>query len=117
VIFNVIIDDDLKSLIQSNLKEKVTLFALFDSCFSGSVLDLRYQYLDSLNYNNFTENNKVLETKGNVLMISGCSDYQTSSDTNINNKSTGAMTWTLLETLKQNPNCSWRDLVKKMRDL
>ena len=114
---NAIVDDELKSIIQSNLKENVTLFAMFDSCFSGSVLDLRYQYMDSLNYDNFTENNKQLETKGNVLMISGCSDYQTSADTVINNKATGAMTWALLETLKQSPNSSWRDLVKGMRNL
>jgi uncharacterized caspase-like protein len=114
---NAIVDDDLKSIIQSNLKENVTLFAMFDSCFSGSVLDLKYQYLDSLNYDNYTENNKQLETKGKVLMISGCSDYQTSDEAVINNKATGAMTWSLLETLKQSPNCSWRDLLKGMRNL
>ena len=45
-----ILDDELKSLIQTLLKPHVTLFAMFDSCFSGSVLDLKYQYLDSLNY-------------------------------------------------------------------
>jgi len=114
---NVIVDDELKSIIQTNLKKGVTLFAMFDSCFSGSVLDLRYQYLDSLNYDNFTENNKELETLGNVFMISGCNDYQTSADAFINNKANGAMTWSLLESLKQKPNCSWRELVKTMREL
>ena len=64
-----------------------------------------------------TENVKQLETKGNVFMISGCSDYQTSADAFINNKGTGAMTWSLLETLKQTPNCNWRELVKSMRNL
>jgi hypothetical protein len=115
--FNMILDDELKSIIQTYLKPSITLFAMFDSCFSGSVLDLRYQYMDSLNYDNFTENIKETETRGNVLMISGCSDYQTSADAVINNKSTGAMTWSLLEALKQNPNCSWRELVKSMRNL
>lgn len=114
---NIIVDDELKSIIQTYLKEKVTLFAMFDSCFSGSVLDLRYQYMDSLNYDNFTENTKELETKGNVFMISGCSDYQTSADTVINNKATGAMTWALNDTLNTYPNCSWRNLVKHMRNL
>ena len=112
-----IVDDELKKIIQQNLKTNVTLFAMFDSCFSGSVLDLRYQYIDSLNYDNFTENNKELETLGNVFMISGCSDYQTSADAVINNKANGAMTWSLLETLKQKPNCNWRELIKTMRDL
>jgi hypothetical protein len=115
--FNAILDDELKSLIQTHLKTDVTLFAMFDSCFSGSVLDLRYQYMDSVNYDKFTENNKQLETKGDVFMISGCSDYQTSADAFINNKATGAMTWSLLEALKQTPKCSWRELVIKMRDL
>jgi hypothetical protein len=115
--FNDILDDDLKLIIQKNLKPNVTLFAIFDSCFSGSVLDLRYQYMDSLNYDKFTENNKQLETKGHVFMISGCSDYQTSADAFINGNATGAMTWSLLESLKQTPKCSWRDLVINMRDL
>lgn len=114
---NMIVDDELKTIIQNNLKPNVTLFAMFDSCFSGSVLDLRYQYMDSLNYNKFTENNKQLETKGHVFMISGCHDYQTSVDAFINNKSTGAMTWSLLEALKQTPHCTWRELVINMRDL
>jgi hypothetical protein len=115
--FNGIVDDDLKSIIQKNLKSNVTLFAMFDSCFSGSVLDLRYQYMDSLDYDKFTENDKQLETEGHVFMISGCSDSQTSADAFINDKATGAMTWSLLEALKQTPKCSWRELIKSMRDL
>ena len=112
-----ILDDEFKSLIQTNLKTDVTLFAMFDSCFSGSVLDLKYQYLDSLNYDNYTENSKVLETNGNVFMISGCTDEQTSADAFINGKANGAMTWSLLEGLKQNSMCTWRELIKVMRDL
>ena len=113
---NYIIDDELKSIIQNNLKKGVTLFAIFDSCFSGSVLDLRYQYLDSLNYDNYTENSKQLETNGDVIMISGCTDNQTSADAYINSKFNGAMTWSLLESIKQKPICSWRELIKNMRD-
>ena len=112
-----ILDDDFKSLIQTHLKANVTLFAMFDSCFSGTMLDLKYQYLDSLNYDTHTENPKDLETVGNVFMISGCTDEQTSAEAMINNKVTGAMTWSLLEGLKQKPGCSWRELIKTMRDL
>lgn len=113
--FNMIIDDELKTIIQNKLKPNVTLFAMFDSCYSGSVLDLKYQYLDSLNYDNYSENNKQLETKGNVIMISGSTDKQTSIDAFINNKPNGAMTWSLLEAIKQKPNSSWRELIKSMR--
>ena len=112
-----ITDDELKSIIQKNLKKDVTLFAMFDSCFSGSVLDLRYQYMDSLNYDNYTENDKDDITIGNVYMISGCTDEQTSTDSVFDNKPNGAMTWSLLESLKEKPNVSWRELVKNMRDI
>jgi hypothetical protein len=112
-----IVDDELKSIIQLNLKPNVTLFAMFDSCFSGSVLDLKYQYIDSLNYDNYTEHDKQCDTPGNVFMISGCTDYQTSADSTFNNTANGAMTWCLLESLKQKPNCTWRELLKLMRDV
>ena len=112
-----VLDDELKTLIQTYLKADVTLFALFDSCFSGSVLDLKYQFMDSLNYENFTENSKQLETLGNIFMISGCTDNQTSADAVFEGKANGAMTWSLLESLKQKPNINWRELVVNMRDL
>ena len=112
-----VLDDELKTLIQTHLKPDATLFALFDCCFSGSVLDLKYQFMDSLNYEKFTENSKQLETLGNVFMISGCTDNQTAADAVFGGKAAGAMTWSLLESLKQNPNVNWRELVINMRDL
>ena len=112
-----ILDDELKSLIQLHLKKGVTLFALFDCCFSGTVLDLKYQYLDSLENDTFTTDNNDTETNSNVIMISGCNDYQTSADSVFNNNPNGAMTWCLLESLKQKPNCTWRELLKLMREL
>ena len=113
----IITDDELKTLIQKYLKKNVTLFAMVDSCFSGSVLDLKYQFMDSLNYDTYTENPKQLDTLGNVFMISGSTDNQTSADSVFNKKANGAMTWSLLEALKQKPNCKWRELIKNMRDL
>ena len=115
--FNVITDDELKTVIQTYLKPNVTLFALFDCCNSGSVLDLKYQYLDSLNYDNYTENNKATDTIGNVIMISGCTDNQTSADAFINNTSQGAMTWAFIESINSNPKLSWRELIQNMRKL
>jgi hypothetical protein len=114
---NGIIDDELKNIIQTNLKKDVTLIALFDCCFSGSVLDLKYQYMDSLDKNNFTENTNESETIGNVIMISGCSDVQTSNDATINNTNQGAMTWAFLEAFKSQKNITWRQLLISMRDL
>ncbi len=112
---NPIVDDELKLLINKYLKKGVLLIALFDSCFSGSVLDLQYEWMDSLESNNLTENIKENETTGNVIMISGCSDIQTSADAIIDNKGQGAMTWSFLKSYKE--NITWRQLLINMRDL
>jgi len=112
---NYIVDDELKALIQTYLKKDVTLFALFDSCHSGTMMDLKYQYLNSDKSNNNTENNKNLETLGNVIMISGCMDSQKSADAPINLSHQGAMTWSFLDAIKSNPNITWNDLVLNMR--
>ena len=110
-----LIDDDLKGIIDNYLKPGVSLFCLFDSCYSGSVLDLRYQNLDSLNNNNLTINNKETETKGNVIMISGCTDFQTSEDDYINGAFNGALTWAFTNSYK--PTISWQTMMNNMRIL
>ena len=108
-----IIDDELKSIINQYLPAGVTLFALFDSCYSGTVLDLKYQYLGE----KITINDKVNETNGNVFMISGCTDKQTSEDAYINNRYNGALTWTFLQALRSNSsNITWGKLLKTMND-
>jgi hypothetical protein len=112
----IIIDDDLKLLIQKYLNKDATLFALFDSCYSGSVLDLKHQYMDSLNYDKYIENSKQSKTNGNVIMISGCNDLQSSADSFINGNASGAMTWSFLDSFKNNKNLTFRTLVKTMRD-
>jgi hypothetical protein len=115
--FKYIIDDELNNIIYNNLKSGVNLFTLFDCCHSGSILDLKYQYIDSTNLNNITINNKYKNIKGNVLMISGCMDKQTSADAFINNKFQGAMTWSFLKSINSNKNIKWFDLVQNMRNL
>ena len=110
-----ITDDTLKQIILP-LKKGVTLFSVIDSCHSGTVLDLKYSYMDSTNYNNYTTNSKNLETQGTVFMISGCSDSQKSADAVIDDNPCGAMTTSLLKSLEKNPVCSWRELITNMRD-
>ena len=106
-----IVDDELKTLMLQHLKKDVTLVAMFDSCNSGSVLDLKYQYMVG-DAERITEN--YLETAGKVYMISGCMDTQRSEDAFIG-KPQGAMTWSLLESLKT--QLTWRQLLQSMRDL
>jgi len=101
-----IVDDELNLIIRRYLKPGVTLFVLTDCCHSGTVMDLKYNYIDYL------ENPKNVETGGNVIMISGCKDEQTSMDAYINGKSQGAMTWAFLANLQ--PGVTWRQLVENM---
>ena len=109
-----IVDDELKSMLRY-LKRGVTLVTLFDSCHSGTVLDLKYQYIDSLSDADKIYPNNI-ETAGRVFMISGCMDSQTSADAWIDNKPQGAMTWALVESLKT-VQSTWRQLIQTMRAL
>ena len=68
-----IVDDELKQLIQTYLKKDVTLFALFDSCFSGTMLDLKYQFIDSLNFSRY-KFNALLTCSGFFELKSGDDD-------------------------------------------
>jgi hypothetical protein len=111
-----ITDDVLRQLINAYLRPDVTLIALFDSCHSATILDLKYKYLDSLKNDNDTVDPLQRDSKSNIMLISGCLDAQVSLDTNINNIYHGALTWSLLETLQLNHNISWRNLVKQMRN-
>ena len=117
-----ILDDELNQIIQTNLKPGVKLFALFDSCFSGTVLDLKYNYLDSSNLGKLTTNPNVAETAGQVIMISGCMDSQTSADAYVNyngqNMGAGAMSFSFLKTIDdKGTNISLKTLIESMRTL
>ena len=111
-----VLDDELKNVLSNHMKREVTIVGLFDSCHSGTMFDLKFNYLDSTNYERNTENDKVSECEGNVIMISGCMDAQTSAEALIDNKAQGAMTWSFIESINKTPNCSWRELIKSMRN-
>lgn len=96
-----IVDDELNYLLKSYMKHGVKLLALFDSCHSGTMLDLN-------------RNNNL---PGTVVMISGCLENQTSADAYINKKFQGAMTWSFIETIKNNSRMNWFDLVENMKTL
>ena len=110
--FNYIKDDELKALINTYGKPDTNIIALFDSCNSGTALDLRYQF-----NNDITENNKNTETPCNALLISGCRDDQFSLETIVNDKVQGLMTWSFLEVVKNNKEISCLNLLKEMKEL
>lgn len=104
-----ILDDELNRMIRNTLKPGAKLVAIFDCCFSGTILDLRYTY-------GYPDNTNQSETAGDVYMISGCTDQQLSADTvaPINGKemASGAMTYAFLSTIKE--TALMGDLVTKM---
>jgi hypothetical protein len=115
-----IIDDELNTLINKYLKKYVTLFMLFDSCFSGTILDLKYNYVTD-DTNTLFINETVTDTIGKVFVISGCKDNQTSADAYVNyrNKNiySGAMTYAFLHAMDTIKDVSLYDLINHMRNL
>jgi hypothetical protein len=107
-----IMDDEIKSIINQFSKSNVSIIGMFDSCHSGTMMDLKYNY-DYLK-NNYIENKKNTECSGNILMISGCMDNQTSSEAIINETPQGALTATFINFINSNTNCSWKELMCDM---
>jgi hypothetical protein len=112
-----IVDDEFKEILQKRLKNKVTMFAMFDSCHSGSILDLRYQYFHD-NENNEKIDPHSLDTPGQVILLSGCKDNQTSIDAYIGKKFDGVLTWAFVETLSiGDGKGTWDGLLKQIRKI
>ena len=114
-------DDELKAIIDESLPDGVTLFIIFDCCHSGTLMDLKYNYLcgNESAIEDLVINEKISETKSNVFLISGCFDEETSADAFIDNKFQGALTWCFLKTLTENNNntLTWKELLINMRNL
>lgn len=106
--FNYIIDDELYQIIISRLKSNVSYLFLFDSCHSGTMLDLQY----TINEKNKTILNNKNKNNFNIVCISGCTDRQYSADAYIDNRFSGAMTTSFLKNFKSAKN--WNELVKLM---
>jgi metacaspase-1 len=127
----VIVDDDIRSLLLP-LKKNVKLTIVLDSCNSGTCCDLKYNYrdlsynrpkADMINYNSsqwvakqaLLLNNNYTDCTGDIYSISGSSDTQTSADTVINGKPSGALTGTLLNIFKSYNNIlTWETLLKDL---
>jgi hypothetical protein len=121
-----IFDDELKYIIDTYLKPNVKLFALFDNCNSGTVLDLPYQYYKSSTMNGSISMNssetpihhyKNKDTISSVICLSGCRDDQESMDAYLQGEYNGAMTWALVNVLSENDteNMSWMECISKIR--
>eukprot|EP01103_Thecamoeba_quadrilineata_P003924 TRINITY_DN13659_c0_g1_i1.p1 TRINITY_DN13659_c0_g1~~TRINITY_DN13659_c0_g1_i1.p1 ORF type:complete len:357 (-),score=64.43 TRINITY_DN13659_c0_g1_i1:80-1150(-) len=156
-----ITDDELHELIVRPLKKGVQMTCIFDSCHSGSVLDLPFMYKSSGQYhdngwdkqlltrtimdaglkilkgdraggimglakglyggykakNSGSKNKTAKASEADVLMIAGCRDDQTSADASISGQATGAMSYSFIMTMTQNPHPTYVGLLNSMRDI
>ena len=128
-----ITDDTVRSELVALVPSGVRLYAVLDMCHSGTGCDLRYKYDDSsylvdsagpfpskydpnawaLRQTTY-EHKRYEKTAGNVYCISGCQDSQTSADAFLDGKAAGALTHSLLESLKANSASTykWKHLLK-----
>ncbi|KAL9079525.1 MAG: hypothetical protein Q9157_001583 [Trypethelium eluteriae] len=154
-----IVDDEMHRIMVAPLQAGVRLTAIFDSCHSGSALDLPYIYSTqgvlkepnlakeagqgllgivssyargdigsmlstgmglikkATSGNDAYERNIRTKTSAaDVIMWSGSKDSQTSSDAQIAGEATGAMSWAFVSALKKNPQQSYVQLLRSIRD-
>jgi hypothetical protein len=110
-------DNELRNIINKYLKKGVTLVMLSDSCYSQTVLDLKYQYLDTYTNKELNVNTVLIDTEGTVILFSASQDNQQATETFSNGLMMGALTATLLQTLNINSRPTWRSLLLNIRTL
>ncbi len=128
----IITDDIIRANLAVKVPAGVKLIIILDACHSGTGADLRFKCDDSsylkkgisvpkiFNTNDWLIRQTITElrnyslTNGNVFLISGCADNQTSADALIQNKWAGALTYSFLTLLKSNPNYAWNTFLKDL---
>lgn len=133
----IIVDDVLRAALVDPLPNTVSLTVLLDCCYSGTGLDLRYNYIDRSqplvvtarfpdeyvarewrHQHQRRENARVVTSRAHVICISGCLDTQTSADTVFDGQPCGAMTAAFLRAWAAESDvsnrCNVRALVQHM---
>lgn len=107
-ISGMLIDDVIRSELVDPIKEKsnIRVVCVFDSCHSGTIVDMRYtikatKHKNKLITYSITENPHYPVSKCEVVVFSGCMDQQTSADAYISGQSQGMMTYAFLSTLNK----------------
>lgn len=100
-----ITDDEIRTLLVSRVKSTTRLVAIIDACHSETSFDLRYVYkLETSLFGKIKyvlHTNSYKETTGNVVIISGCKDTQTSADAYIIDRYQGVLTHSFLTLIDQ----------------
>mmetsp|Transcript_134244 Transcript_134244/g.326237 ORF Transcript_134244/g.326237 Transcript_134244/m.326237 type:complete len:537 (-) Transcript_134244:215-1825(-) len=107
-----IVDDEIFDLIVATLPPGAKLTAVMDCCHSGTGLDLPF----TLQGGRWMEEDNPSHSAGDVILISGCQDEQTSSDGGGGyGRPMGAMTTAFCNTLERNPVLTHTQLLDQLR--
>lgn len=112
-----IIDDEIRGILCC-LNEDQKLTCVIDACHSGTSFDLRYNLYERYSGKILSMKDDGIhpETRGQCIMLSGCMDTQTSSDSSFAGKAQGAMTYSFLKSL-ENGVATYEDLLKSIRKI
>ncbi|TFK33161.1 caspase domain-containing protein [Crucibulum laeve] len=113
-----IIDDEMHDIMVKSLPKGCRLTALFDSCHSGTVLDLPYIYSSSgrLKGSHVSSAARARNaTPADVISWSGCKDGQTSADTFAGGVAVGAMSYAFITALTRKPVQTYQELLRSIR--
>jgi len=130
----IITDDEIRELLVNKVPRGARLYVILDCCHNGTGCDVRYKYEDfSILLRPPSGRNpavwrtqqkafvqaKYTDTVGEVFMISGSRDEQTSADAYINNAFAGALTYAVFSILRANQatirTYSWSALLRDVR--
>ncbi|OMO87029.1 Peptidase C14, caspase catalytic [Corchorus capsularis] len=116
-----ILDNDIYAMIVKPLTQGVTLHAIVDACHSGTILDLERVY--DRQQGKWIDNRppsgvRKQTSGGKAYCISACEDDQVAADTSAFNSKTmnGAMTFILIEVVRENLNVTYGDLLDEMQE-
>ncbi|KDQ55375.1 hypothetical protein JAAARDRAFT_71254 [Jaapia argillacea MUCL 33604] len=108
-------DDELNTILVRPLPAGCRLTALFDSCHSGSILDLVFGYdADGRPTGSFVSDKfrALKSSAAEVVCWSGSKDTGTSADTVEGGVAVGAMSFMFMKQLTQRPNISYAQLLQ-----
>jgi hypothetical protein len=94
-------DDELRVRLIDKLPPGVKLTCLFDCCHAGTILDLKYGYIQPQTGILKIILNNHPETKNEIVLLSGCKDEQYGWEVYDEKKIQGAMTNSFVKSMKQ----------------
>ncbi|KAK7470399.1 hypothetical protein VKT23_001826 [Stygiomarasmius scandens] len=115
-----IVDDEMHRIMVKSLPPGCRLTALFDSCHSGTVLDLPFIYSSHGRLKGDMVSPRArnrLASPADVISFSACKDGQKSVDTFKGGVAVGAMSYAFIKSLTNKPNQSYQALLKDVRDI